>query len=113
MKKILLSIVIFIVLYIIIVFKAPIIANQIEKIIWLHWLNEKIRNIKNKLDYFWTKVPTKNDLQKYYSWTLNSIDKTKENIDKLRKKADELKNTYDKTKNTINQAWEKLNQEMI
>ncbi len=108
MKKILWLLILIITVYILLVFKAPTLANDIEKLIWLNWLNQKIINIKNKLNMFWTKVPTKQDLSKYYSWTVNTIKKTKESIDELRLKADELKNKYKTAQDWINKVQNKL-----
>jgi len=108
MKKIISLIIIVVVLYIVAIFKAPTLANELEKLMWLDGFNQKIIDLKERLDNFWTKVPTKDELKDYYSWAVDSIEKTKENIDNLRKKADDIQDTYESTKETINQAQEKL-----
>ena len=101
MKKILSFIIIIFILYIISIFKVPTLANEIEKLLNIQGFNQQVINIKKKLDNFWAKVPTKDELQNYYSWALNSIEKTKQNIDNIRRKADELEKTYNTTKEKI------------
>ena len=101
MKKIISLIIIIFVLYIVAIFKAPTLANELEKLIWIEGFNQKVIDLKERLDNFWTKVPTKDELKDYYSGAVDSIEKTKENIDNIRKKADEIKETYDTTKDKI------------
>ena len=109
MKKIFWLLVIIFVLYVILIFKAPIFADNIEKLMHNSTIfNEKVRQIKKKLDKLWTKLPTKEDLQKTYSWTIETINKTKENIDNLRKKAKELEKNYDEVKQKIDEAQKTL-----
>ncbi len=110
MKKIVWLFILIFVLYILAIFKAPILADEIEKLIWINWFNNKIRELKEKLDSFSTKVPTKEKLQDYYSWAVENIEKTKENIDTIRKKAKDLEETYNEAKETIDEAQEKLEQ---
>lgn len=112
MKKILLMLVIFIVLFLILVFKAPIVAWTIWDLLWLHWINEKIVDLKNKFDNAITRMPNKEELKdtynKAYSWTIEIIDKTKNTIDTVRENANKLENKYNNTKKVIKKTWEKI-----
>jgi hypothetical protein len=50
MKKIIWLIILVFILYILLIFKAPALANEIEKLLNIKGFNQKIINIKKKLD---------------------------------------------------------------
>jgi hypothetical protein len=52
MKKILWIIILLFTIYIILIFKAPALANEIEKLLNLQNFNQKVIDLKNKLNNF-------------------------------------------------------------
>jgi len=103
-----LAIIIFI-LYIVLIFIKPALADNIAQKLWISDFNEKIRTIKKWIDILWTKVPTKEELQKAYSWAKEKVEKIKSNIDNIRDTAGNLKDKYEKTKEFIDKTWDKIN----
>lgn len=109
MKKILLIISIIIIVYVMIIFIKPVIADKIAWVLWIQSINKIILNFKYKLDGTSTKIPSKKELEEAYSWAKDKVTEIKDNIDDIRKTADDLKWTYNETKDLINQTWEKIN----
>lgn len=106
LNKLLLTLLIFFVWYILLVFNSQNIANSIEKILWLDWFNKKIIDIKN---YFDTKVTNIPSTEKVISWALdlkNTIVEwattTKEKIDSVRLTMSGVENTYNDIKDWYN-----------
>lgn len=108
MKKLIwLAIAIF-TIYILLIFKAPTLANQIEQLIWIDWFNEKVIELKETFDYMVTKAPSKEEIEAAYSWAKEKVDEAKEKIDDLREKAWEIEDTYNKANDFIDDASEKI-----
>jgi len=118
-KKILLSILIFFVVYILLIFNAPIIAWTIEQLFWIKWFNEFILSSKAKFDNTIINITSQNEVNLYdkiQSWALdikwninNWADYTKDKIDDFRKTMSgvdstikEINDWYDKTQDYIN-----------
>jgi peptidoglycan hydrolase CwlO-like protein len=114
MKKILLMLVVFIVLFLILIFKAPVVADKIWNLFWFYWVSENIVNIKNKFDNAITRIPSKEEvIQTYdmaYSWTVNAIDKTKDTIDNVRENANKIEEKYNNAKEFIDDTWKKIDE---
>ncbi len=108
MKKIIWLIVLLFMLYIVMIFMKPTITNEIAKKLWLENFNKNVVDIKNKLDYISTKVPTKQEIEKAYSWAKTKISDIKENIDNVRKTAKQIEEKYDEAKQFIDKTWEKI-----
>jgi peptidoglycan hydrolase CwlO-like protein len=110
MKKIIWFIVLGIVSYIVLIFFNPSIANKIATSLWIESFNEKVIEAKKTLDYISTKVPTKNELEKAYSWAKDTISNLKENIDDIRNTAKELEDKYTNAKKFIDETWKQIEQ---
>lgn len=110
MKKIIWLIVLIIVIYIVLIFIKPVIANKIAVSLWIESFNEKVLEIKEKLDDASTKVPTKDELTEAYSGAKDKISDLKDNIDDIRKAAKDLENKYTQAKEFIDETWKKLEQ---
>lgn len=116
-----------IVLFLLIVFKAPGLSDSISWGLWFPNLNTNIRNFKKTLDEIVTRVPSKDEVtnwySKAYSWAVEFKDNfekwvkvTKEKIDTVRKTLSwaedtytKAKETFDETKELIENTSEKLN----
>ena len=108
MKNIVWFIILIFVLYMMLIFIKPTIANKIAEIIGIKTFNEKVIEIKNKMDYASTKIPTKDDLESAYSWAKEKVEDIKEGINDLRDTADDIKWKYDDAKEFIDETWEKI-----
>lgn len=124
LNKIFWFFVLIVVVYLLLVFKAPTIAWVIEKWIWVKWLSEFVLNFKNKYDDTVTKIPTEREVQDtynvIYSWAVDYKEKfinwaevTKSQIDAIRNKIswaedtyNDLKEWYDDVKEGYNEAKE-------
>ena len=118
-KKIFWTILLLITLYILSIFKAPSIAQNIEDFLGIKWFNEFIINFKKTLDGSATDIPSKDE---FLSWAtdikdklINWIGTTKEKIDSVRYSlweiedtAEEIKNTYDEAKKFVQETEEKI-----
>ena len=93
------------VLYILLVFKAPTITWEIENKIWINWFSEFVVNFKNKYDDTVTNIPSKREVQDtydvIYSWAtdykekfVNGANITKWKIDTIREKISWTEETY-------------------
>jgi hypothetical protein len=120
LRKILWSIILFFIIYILLIFKAPSIAWVIEKSIWINWFNEFILWFKSAYDETVTHIPSKEELQNTYntvhSWAIEFkenfdlwVDLTKEKIDAFRDTMswaedtlNNFKTWYNETKDFIN-----------
>ena len=96
--------------YILLVFKAPILSTEIDKLIWIEWFSEKVVIFKWSYDKVVTRIPTKEELEAVYSWAIETVDQVKGTIDEIREKAWEVEDTYNQATDFINEAWEKLDQ---
>jgi len=73
---------------ILLVFNAPILANNIAKILWIWTINNKIIELKDYLNKNSTNIPSRDE---FISWAIdiknnviNWVDSTKEKIDSIR-----------------------------
>jgi len=64
-------IIIIFVLYILMIFKMPVIADKIQTWLGFNWFNEFVIDFKNSMDSFFTRVPTKEELKEWYNSTLS------------------------------------------
>ncbi|MDR2411962.1 MAG: hypothetical protein LBD88_05405 [Candidatus Peribacteria bacterium] len=70
-KKILWFLVIVFVLYILLIFTYPNLADKIENKLGIKSFNEFIRNFKTTLDDICTNLPTKDEVKNAYNKTLS------------------------------------------
>lgn len=108
LKNLLWFILLIVIIYIMLVFIKPQIADTIAWTLWIKNINESITNFKEKLDYVSTKIPTKDEVQNAYSGAKNTIWDIKDNIENIRETADDLENKYNNTKEFINETGEKI-----
>ena len=117
MKNILLSILILFIIFILLIFKAPVAALKIENILWINWFSEFVLSFKWTYDETVTNIPTKSELKNAYdtvhSWAIDFKDKfedwlniTKEKIDTVREKVWEAEDTYNELKWTYDEVQE-------
>ncbi|MDD3145366.1 MAG: hypothetical protein PHV23_04615 [Candidatus Gracilibacteria bacterium] len=110
-KKLGLSILIIIVLYILAIFNAPVLADNIEKFIGTDGFNQKIRDFKASLD----GIPVQDNLSDIYNKTLSGaegigneavgkVNDVKNSIDDVRGTLSGAVNTYKEVKNTIDET---------
>lgn len=110
-KKLWFSILIIIVLYILAIFNAPVLADNIEKFIWTDWFNQKMRDFKASLDW----IPVQDNLSDIYNKTLSwaewisneavwKVNDVKNSIDDVRWTLSWAVNTYKEVKNTIDET---------
>lgn len=104
-----------IILYIIAIFNFPIVANNIEKTIWLNWFNQKIRDFKETFDHTYTNIPTTEQFKETYNNTVNSawnitkdavwsVNDFKNSVDEIRWTLSWAVNTYKEVKTTIDET---------
>jgi len=108
MKKIIWLIILVFIIYIVLIFIKPVIADKIAKTLWIEGINEKILEIKNKLDYVSTKIPSKEELEEAYFWAKDKISEIKDNIENIRETANNLEDKYNKTIDFIDETWKKI-----
>lgn len=111
LKKISLMLVIFIILYLLLVFKTP---NEADTL-WNKELNNLIRGFKSNLDKWSTNIPTKdefwNTISNTFSWAIKLKDdiaswikNTKDTIDSVRATLSWAENTYNEAKDKIDEV---------
>ena len=128
MKKLILLFVIIFTLYILIIFKLPVLADAIGKSFWLEKFNSFVLTFKSNVDMVSTDNPTKQELIDTYtkalSWAIdlkndivNWADVTKEKIDSVRatlswaeKAYNELKDTYWEAVEFIDETSKKIDE---
>ena len=96
--------------YIMLVFKAPTLSTEIDKVIWIEWFSEKVVIFKWSYDKAVTKMPTKEEIEAVYSWAVEKVDQVKETIDDIRETVGEVEDTYDQATEFISDVWDKLDQ---
>lgn len=122
LNKIFSFFIIFFVIYILIIFTTPKLAEFIGNKIWINWFNEFVLSFKSTIDNTGKDLPTESGLHKtYYSfvdWSVNfihyffdwvniikwRIDKFREDLEKKKQKVEDIKKTYDNVKEIINTA---------
>lgn len=115
LKNLLLFIIILITLYLLAVFNAPNLANNIENIIWIEGLWNKITNFKSTTDWVVTNIPSREEFNKayddFYSWALEFKDNietwadiTKDKINTIRETVWWSQETYEDIKEWIKDA---------
>ena len=109
LKNIIWMIIISFIIYIVLIFVQPAIADNIAEKLWIKSFNEKIRIIKTWVDIASTKIPTKEELENAYSWAKNKVNEIKWNIDNIREQAVELWKKYEKAKDFIDDTSKKIN----
>ncbi len=113
MKKIIWVLILLVVVYFLLIFKAPNITTEIEKLAGFEWFTELVTSIKWNIDDAATKIPSQEELEDRYnqtvSWALhvkdnviNGIDKTKETIDNVRVT---LSGAQDTISDTLDVVW--------
>jgi len=107
-KKLLLSIVILFVGYVLLIFSAPNIAWAIEQLLWLDGLNQKIIDFRDSFNDKSTSIPSKDEL---LSWALDLkdniiewVDTTKEKIDSFRETMSWVEDTYNDLRDWYNEV---------
>ena len=108
MKKLIWLAILISIIYITLVFVKPVIADKIAKTLWIESLNEKILEMKSKLDYVSTRIPSKEELEEAYSWAKDKISEIKDNIENIRETANNLEDKYNKTKVFIDETWKTI-----
>ena len=111
MKKLLLLFVIIFTLYILIIFKLPVLDDAIGKSFWLENFNSFVLSFKTQVDMVSTDTPTKDELIDTYSKAfsgvmdlkndiVNGVDVTKDKIDSVRATLSWAEKTYNDLKET-------------
>jgi len=107
-KKLLLSIVILFIAYVLLIFSAPNIAWAIEQLLWLDGLNQKIIDFRDSFNDKSTSIPSKDEL---LSWALDLkdniiewVDTTKEKIDSFRETMSWVEDTYNDLRDWYNEV---------
>lgn len=119
MNKLWWLLVIFFVLYIIAIFKAPIIAKNIEKNLHIDGFNDFVINFKSTFDGIYTDLPSAQEFIEAYHWALswaikiktdviNGAIYTKGKIDSVRETLSGAEDMYNKTVDFIDDASQKL-----
>ena len=108
MKKIIWLVILVSITYITLVFVKPVIADKIAKALWIESINEKIIDMKSTLDYFSTRIPSKEELENAYSWAKDKISQLKDNIEDIRVTANDLEDKYTNTIKFIDETWKKI-----
>lgn len=120
MKKSILTILIIFVLYILLVFVAPGLADKVGWAIWLQWFNDIVRDLKKKWDETITNYPqikedVENRLSEAQSGALElkntvaeGVKDTKEKIDTVRETLEDTRWSIEETVNSINNTVDKV-----
>jgi len=102
-KKLILSLIILFIWYVLLIFTLPSIASWIENLLGINWFNNKIIELKEFFNDKSTSIPKTDEI---LSWAIdfknnviNSVDTTKEKIDSIRKTMSWVENTYNDIKN--------------
>ncbi len=120
-NKILRSILIIIILYLLAVFQAPDFSDKVSSLLWVPNLATNLRNAKEKFDEIITRVPTKEEAidsyNRVYSWAIKAkddfedwVNTTKETIDTFRKTMSWAEEKYEDTKEFIENTSDKINE---
>lgn len=121
MKKIIWILILLVVVYILLIFKAPNLTTEIEKLAGIEGLTELVTSIKWNIDEAATKIPSPEELEDRYNQTvsgalhvkdnvINGIDKTKETIDNVRVTLSWAQDTISDTMDVVGSAVEKVQQ---
>ena len=114
-KKLFFHLIIIFVIYILIIFNAPILSWFIWKTIWIQKFNEYILQFKSDYDSFIKNIPTweeaKNKIIEYKNNSIEYKDTIKNNIDNIRQfmswtedKINKVQNSYKEVKNLIDSS---------
>lgn len=107
LNKLFWSLIVILILYLVIIVKAPTVATQIDNLLKIDWFSQKVIEFKKTFDEIVTKIPTKDELKIVYSWAVLKVEQTKEAIDTVREKAWELENKYDEAVDFIDETKQK------
>lgn len=128
LRKLFWSVILFVILFILSVFKAPDLAQSIADLAGFPNLPTKIVQAKEKYDQVVTNMPTKEEIENQYnltiSWAIeikenitNWVQTTKDKVDSLREtmsgaeeKLNELKETYNDAKDFLDETSQKIDQ---
>jgi hypothetical protein len=107
-KKLILSLIILFVWYILLIFTMPSVASAIEQLLWIGWFNQKVIDIRDSFNNKTTTIPSKDEL---LSWALDLknniidwVDTTKEKIDSFRETMSGVEDTYNDLKDWYNEV---------
>jgi len=115
LNKIFWFFILIIVIYLLLVFKAPTLSWVIEKSIWVKGLSQIILNFKNTYDDTVTKIPTEREIQDTYNVIYSGATDYKEKfvnwaaitkwkVDTIREKISWAKGTYNDLKGSYDDA---------
>ncbi len=118
-NKVIWWLVIVLAFYLLAIFNVPIFADKIWDLLWVHDLNNNIRETKKSFDKAVTTVPSKEELQKWYEKAYsgaieikenfnNWLDLTKDKINSFRKTMSWAEEKYEQTKEFIEDTSEKI-----
>lgn len=119
MKKLILFLLIAFVCYILIIFKAPLVADWIAKTLGIEWFNEFVLKFKSDIDSNATQWVSSEDLKNAYDNVMSgalevkntvqkTLDNTKERIDSLRITLSWAEDTFNDMKDWYDAAIEIL-----
>ncbi len=101
-KKLILSLIILFVWYILLIFTLPNFASAIENLLWINWFNNKIIELREFFNDKSVNIPKTDEI---LSWALDFknnivdwVDKTKDKIDSVRETMSWVQNTYNEIK---------------
>ena len=107
-KKLFWLIILVLILYIILIFVKPVIADNLWQIFWIKSFNKQIRTIKKWIDIFSKKLPDAEEISQTLSWAKEKISNIKEWINNIRTKAKDIEEKYEQTKEFIEDTSEKI-----
>ncbi len=105
-QKIFWFFVIVLVLYVLLIFKVPTVADSIEDAFWFGWFNQAVLEFKDLFDNTVTDIPTKNEIENKYTETLSGAHDFKNNVvdtlDFTRDKINDVRGTLSGAEDTYN-----------
>ena len=115
LQKIFWFFVLIFIVYLLLIFKIPSVANSIEEAFWFKWFNNWVIEIKKKFDNVVTDIPTKDEISSKYTSTLswatviknnvvNTLEFTKDQINNVRETLSWSEETYNSTVNFLSWA---------
>lgn len=119
LKKILWSILIILVLYLVSIFIVPVQADKIGDIFWITRFNEKVRQIKEKMDNMMVALPSEDEIRKaaediknnatdWANKLKDSVDNVRETLNNTAEQYEELKKEAEETKKQIEEGIDAL-----
>lgn len=101
------------------IFNLPVIANKIAITLWIEKFNEFVIDFKDTFDWFFLEIPTVEELEETYNWTIDWAIELKDNIvswvnevkdwlDSVRSTLDGAVDTYNEVKDTVSDTTETI-----